>query len=448
MSIIQFLRILWAYRLLTLATTATTILGAIIAIMLIPPSYEARARVMLNILKPDPVTGEMIAGNGARTFIATQRELITDYNVAGQAVDALGWANNPDNIAAYASQKTADGDIRRWLAQRIMDRTNVSVVNGTNILEISFKAGSAVEARTMANALKDAYIESSLAGRRRDATRNADWYDQQAQKEKQLVEAADAAKTAYERDNGIVMQDDKTDVETARLRALAAQSAGGSQIVMPSTGPTSSAAEIQLTQLDAQIAQASQTLGANHPALIDMKVRRASLAKLVADEKAVAARPQPVSKDITRELAAQTTRVIGNRDKIERLTQLQAEVNLHREQMAKALSRASELRQETAVADPGITVLSNAVTPRNPSFPNKPLILGGGAMLGAGLGLLLSLILELLNRRVRGVEDLQNGAHVPLLAVITPYSNRGQRWQLSAAIARRLLPRFNKPAAV
>ena len=106
--------------------------------------------------------------------------------------------------------------------------------------------------------------------------------------------------------------------------------------------------------------------------------------------------------------------------RFQHLTQLQQEVDLHRETMEKQLNRAAELRQEAAIADPGVTVLGEAVTPRHPAFPNKPLILGGGIVLGAGLGLLLSLILELLNRRLRGAEDLDHLIDAPLLAVIPP----------------------------
>lgn len=427
MSIAQFLRILWAYRLLVIITTVATLVGALVAVLVVPPAYQAQTRVMLNTLKPDPVTGEVIPSTASKTFLATQIELIKDYGVAGQAVEALGWLSDPRAIEQYAADRSQDGDIRRALAQQIIDRTDVTVPSSTNILEIGFRSGSADDARAMANALRDAYIESTLNSRRREATRNADWYTQQAEKERVLLGKADEAKTAYEREAGIVMQDEKTDIETARLRALSSQSSLGAPIVSSAPITTSSAAAMQLAQLDSQIAQAGQNLGPNHPMMIELKGRRASLAKVVTDEQAAARAAAAVANAaagqsagaLNRAVAQQTTRVIANREKIERLTQLQAEVNLHRGQMDKALSRAAELRQEAAVADSGITVLSEAVTPKKPTFPNKPLIFGGGLVLGAALGLLLSLLLEFLNRRVRGVEDLQSGMDAPLLAIIS-----------------------------
>ena len=449
MSIIQFLRILWAYRMLTLLTVIATLVGAGIAILVVPPRYEASTRVMLNTLKPDAVTGQIMPSVETREFLATQIELIKDFGVAGQAVDSLGWLTSPDYVQAYNAIKNPDGDMRRWLAQQIIDRTKVNAVVGTNILNISFQSRTPAEARAMTNALRDAYVDSTLATRRRDAMRNAEWFTQQATREKELLDAADVAKTDYEREIGIVMSDDKTDIETARLRSLAGQSTLGAQIMAPTVAATASPAAIELAQMDAQIAQALKTLGPNHPALVAIRARRVTLAKMVQDDQAasrdVAANQAKAlgagSGALNRAVAEQTSRVIANRSKIQRLNQLQSEVNLHREQMEKSLARAVGLRQEAAVADPGVTVLSEAVTPSSPAFPKKGLILGGAIALGGAAGLLLSLILEFLFRRVRGVEDLEGVTGVPLLAVIGPLTPKQARRPSTSA---RFLQRFSR----
>ena len=426
MSIFQFLRILWAHRYVTLATTVCTLIGAFIAILIVPPSYQAVSRVMLNTLKPDPVTGEVISSVSSRTYVTTQTELIKDYEVAGKAVDQLGWASNPDVVTRYQTGNANGLDIRRWLAQQIIGRTGVKVVTGTNILEISYKATSPSEARSMADALRNAYIESTLDTRRREAARTADWYALQAQKEQALLNAADAAKTQFERENGVVMQADNVDIDTARLRALASQGAAPAPVVAAPL-PTSTPSTIQLAQLDAAIAQATQTLGPNHPQMQELRARRASLASMAAQELSAARAMAGASASaagasagaLQREVAAQTSKVIANRDKIERLSQLQAEVNLRRDQYNKSMARIAELRQEAAVADTGLTPLGEAVTPQKPLFPNKPLILGGSLALGFGLGIVLSLLLELFGRRVRSAEDMQAGVDAPLLAVIS-----------------------------
>lgn len=120
MNIFQFLRILWARRWLTVSAVVFTLFGAVIAILIVPPRYEAVSRVMLNILKPDPVTGIVIGGPAARTYITTQTELIKDYGVAETVVDQLNWASSPDAVTMYQNSGNNDVDIRRWLAGRIV----------------------------------------------------------------------------------------------------------------------------------------------------------------------------------------------------------------------------------------------------------------------------------------------------------------------------------------
>lgn len=445
MNIFQFLRILWARRWLTVSAVVFTVFGAVIAILIVPPRYEAVSRVMLNILKPDPVTGVVIGGPAARTYITTQTELIKDYGVAETVVDQLNWASSPDAVTMYQNSGNNDVDIRRWLAGRIVEATSTRVVPGTNILEISYRSTTPTEAKRMADAVRDAYIVSSLENRRREAARTADWYEVQAARERALLNQADAAKTAFEKESGVVMQGD-VDLDSARLRALSGQASVPAAMmapVVPSTAPSAP----QLAQLDAALANASKSLGPNHPQMIQLRAQRASVAQIVAQEmaasqsaaSAVSSAAAASANALQQAVQSQAAKVIQNRDKIERLNQLQAEVNQRREIYNRSLARIAELRQEATVADSGVTVLSQAATPRKASFPNKPLILGGGLAMGLGIGVLLSLLLELFQRRVRSIEDLRAAIDVPILAVIESAPTTR-----SPNLASRLLPTRRK----
>jgi len=298
------------------------------------------------------------------------------------------------------------------------------VVPLTNILEISYRAETPAQAKAMADALRDAYVDSVLETRRREANRDADWYAQQADKAKALLTQADDAKTAYEKANGIVMQADNSDVDSARLRALAGQGAMGA--VAPPPVAQASATDMQLAAIDAQIAQASQSLGPNHPQMIELKSRRNLIANLAAQEhqrmqsaaSQMAAAAAVNASAVDRAVAQQTSRVIAKREKIERLQQLQAEVNIRRDQYYKAMARSAELRQEASVADTGLTPMGIALLPQKPSFPNKPLIMGGALGLGLAMGLALSVLVELFGRRVRSADDLLGSFDVPMLAVV------------------------------
>ena len=447
MSILQFLRIFWARRFIVLAATVSCVLGAFVVTQIVPPRYQAQSRVMLDLVKPDPVTGETISTSFARAYTSTQIELIKDYRVAGAVVDDLGWTNDANLITQYQNRSSGDErDLRRYLAQRVIDGTRAKLLEGSNILEISFTSNTPEGARVVADALREAYISSSLDARRQAARRTADWYATQAEKAKQALADAETVKATYERENGLVLQDDKTDIDSARLAALA-QAANAPMIAPVIAGP--SPTSLQLGQLDGAIAQASRTLGPNHPDLIAMRQQRQALAVQVAAERSAGSSAAGAAASAAKVglgmLEAQKSKVIGQRDELEHLRGLQSEVDLRRDQFLKAASRVAELRLEAEVGETGISALGNAVTPQKAIFPNIPLIMVGALGFGVGFGLLIALLCELSARRVRGAEDLSAAANAPLLAVFAapptakPPAKEGRAAQGTAPFGRRKL---------
>jgi polysaccharide biosynthesis transport protein len=302
-------------------------------------------------------------------------------------------------------------------------------------------------ARNAAEIVRQEYLEESLAQRREQAAKNAAWFNQQAQAARKLAEEAEMVKAAYEKETGIIMQGRETDLDSERLAALAGQAA----IPMAPMGSAAggSSAAMQLAQIDAQLEQASSRLGPNHPEMLELRNRRALVAQVAAQEAAssrAAASGVSASAAIARALQEQKSRVLGQREKVERLRQLANEAELRREQYRTAAARAAQYTQETAIAEVGLTPLGVVVTPTSPAFPNKPLILVGSVGLGFGVGLALALLLELLNRRVRGVEDLNLSSEVRCLGVVERPNGNEARRRLRRAIRAMLPLRSGAPA--
>jgi len=410
MSLSQFWRILWARKWLIVITTLFCLAGGVVAISIVPPRWKAESHVYLNLLKPDPVTGEVL-GLAARAYVATQIKLISDYGVAGPAVDKLGWLSDPDLIQQYQRRPQTDTrDFRRWLAQRIMDGTRADLLDGSNILDITYTGQNQEGAKAIVSAVTQAYLDTTLAYRRSEANKNADWFGMQSEKAKQSLLAAQAAVATYERENGIVMRDEKTDIDSARLAALASQNDTGA------LGGVSGL-DAQIADADSAIKQASETLGPNHPQLQALRAKRAMLMGLAAQS---GSSSEAAGAGMSARVAAAKAAVIGNRDKLARLTVLQSEVDIRKDQYDKTLAREADFRQQAAVVDPGVNALGTAFVPDQPSFPNRPLIIGGSLGLGLVFGLLIALLVELLDRKVRSPEDLIAALGLPVLAVLRP----------------------------
>jgi polysaccharide biosynthesis transport protein len=424
-SIIQFLRIFWANRLIIGVATVACVIGALVISVILPPQWQAETRVMMGLLKPDPVTGEVIPGPAARAYVATQIELVTDYSVAGGVVDQLGWLSDPSLIAAYNRRGAADKrEFRRWLADRVISNTKADVLETSNILEIKYTATNADGAKAVADALRDAYISASLEFKQKEASNNAEWFGSQADLARAALNTAQAAESNFEKQNQIVMADDTTDVDAARLKALTSQ--GVSAPMVAPQAATSSPASLQLAEVDAQIAEAQKTLGPNHPGMLALRAQRAALAQQAAQDAAAVhaatsaalGAASSASGAVDRAVQQATARMVADSDKRTQLSEFQNEVNLRRDQFIKTSEKAAEFRQEAATADAGLTPLGAAVTPKAPVFPNFWIIIPGSVVLGLFIGLLVALLIELFKRRIRGVEDLKGVVDAPLLAVI------------------------------
>lgn len=412
MSLFQFLAILWARRLMIVLCTVAAVVAAFIVSLTLTPQYQASSRLMLSPSNPDPITGEMIPSAQTKGFMGTQTELVRDYRVAGLAVEKLGWLDNPNLQREYASEPRAT-DFRRWLAQRVIDSTSAFVVGGSNVLEIAYTDPSPQVARAGADAVREAYEEASVLLRRQRALAASQWYREQAEQARVELANADRIKTRFERANGLVFEGG-VDLETLRLQVMAGQppmvTVSNPAAVAPSAG--------QLAEVDAAIASSSRTLGPNHPEMQELRLRRAALARQVALEQANAGGGGSMTASQNRLLDQQRRRVMANRDKLERLRQLQTQVDVRREQYVRAATRAAEFRREAEVTETGATRLGGAVLPTKPISPNRPLIILGALGFGLGMGVLLALLTEMLGRRVRTVKDLNDAVEAPLLAVV------------------------------
>ena len=449
MSIAQFLRILIARRLIVLTTLAVSMIIAVALCLFLPPKYPATARVLMDLIKPDPVSGQVIASAFARGYTKTQTELITDYRVAGDVVDRLHWEKNPALLADYAANSDGTSDFRRYEAQKIIDNSDAQLVEGSNILEITYKGGNPILAKNVVAALRAAYIDASLRFRTDDAGRTADWYVGQASKAQAALATAEAKKSEFERANGIVMAPGGADSETMKLEQMQSSllSARGSVgLVGASRAITSPAVEnlkAQLNTLDTSMVQAGQRLGTSHPTYIGMVEQRKVLVQELARETAaaradaagaVSANTGASAARLEGELAAQKEKVLALKPKLDELAQLQREVDLRKAEYEKAASRAADLKLQADVSETGLVPLGEPFVLGTPSFPNKPLFLALGFLVGLAMGVVIAIVTELVSRRVRGPEDLAQAANAAVLAVIadtTPLS-------LSRRLRRRL----------
>ena len=426
MSPIQFFRIFWARRVILIVAMLSCVTAAVLVGSVLPARYKATSRVMLDIVKPDPVTGEILSAGFAHAYVNSQIALIRDYRIAGRVADMLGWTSSPELAAQYERRKAGDNrDFRRWVSQRIIDGTDAQLVEGSNILEISYTGADADTAAKVADTIRRAYVDQAVAFKRDDAITNLNFFRSQVDQIRQQLRDAEKRKGDFERANGIVLDDANNDPESTRLAALAAATPQQATAMAPQMNPVAA----QLAQSDAAIASAEKVLGPNNPELLNMKRQRDAIAKSARELTGGSTASGPSIAELYN---AQQAKVLADRGKVGQARQLATDVTVLRDQYQKSATRVAELQQQSESGESGFTLLGNATAPQSPDFPKWPLMIFGSTALGFAVGVLLALMLELIGRRVRGIEDL-HFEDVPVLGVMTVIPNepaKRQRWRL------------------
>lgn len=436
MSLIQFLRILVARRWMILSSMLACLLVATVVVSILPKRYPGYARVLVDLSKPDPVTGQGVSSAAARTYFRTQTEFIRDMRVATQVVDRLGLASNPATVASYEAtgRSQSDGGIRAWLGQQIIDRTDARQVAGSNIIEIIYNGRNPEEARQFAGLLRDAYVEASLRIRTDSAGRSGDWFAEQAEKARQELQVAENALGQFMKENSIVLQGG-LDSEMVKLQGLqqAVQSARGMQSTTEAQAagrlandPVADGIRSQLAAAEDQLATASARLGTNHPSYRALETRRNTLRRELAAAEAssragvsaVAGAARSSLAQLEGQLRAQEQVVLERRPIIDRLILLQREVELRRAQFERSASRTADLSLEAASSETGLVFLGDPTASPTPSYPKIPLVVTLATLFGLGLGVLAAVVTEFIARRIRGAEDLAYASGVPVIVTV------------------------------
>lgn len=408
MNLVQFLRILWARKSIILATLLACFFAATVTVNLLPQRYEAHNRVLIDVTKPDAFLGQM-SNQAMGSYIANQMKMIKDVQTAGLVVDNLGWAADPSNQAAFDAAGRPGGDIRDWLAQRVVDSTEAKFVEASSIIDISYRGTDPASTQALAQAIREAFLKLNRDQRVSNAQRSAASYDEQARRALAEVQKADDERTQFAKANGIVFQPGNIDLESAKLGALSSASAAPSGAQMAAGSAAS-----QVAMLKQQLAQAQETLGPNHPTYQALQ-RQLAAAQQSGSGSVVAGNSRA---EIESAYQAQKARVLGQADKIDRLNQMMADVQVKRDQYQKLAAKAEELKAIAQSGDTNLDPLGNTNLPDEPVWPNKPLVIVGAVGLGLVLGVLLALLVELMARRVRSEDDLEYATGVPVLAVV------------------------------
>lgn len=462
------------------------------AVSLVPPTYVARA---LLLIEPDrgrpgePLGLAQPVVDGA--LVDSQVQILTSRSLAREVVLNLGltedpelqvpppspgrllasfWqrlAGAPDAGAGSESAEEPADDPTAELVDRFLERLTVGREGRTYVIAVSFKASDPEKAARIANAVAEHYLSAQLATKMEGARQTAAW----------LAERLAAAKARHE--------DDLAALAASRERAAAAGAERGGRDAerlvqlereLVAAGIERAAKEARIARLKEQIRRgepiapvedlASSTLlqnltalkaqslrreaelkaeyGDRHPKIVDARRELAELQARIEAEQAALLREQEglvllaraKEQALQRELDRVKARAAEQERAAQELQTLQQNAEISRRLYESLLAQVERTAQGEAVQRPDARIISEAVPPTAPAFPRPRLVLSVAFTVSSIVALVAVHFAELAEKGFRTGEDLREGLGLAPLAILPRLPRRGEHGPESHVVER------------
>lgn len=433
----QILLILFAHRYIAaLAFVLVAALGGTVT-WLTPKTYLASTDLLVDS-RADPIAGAIVTGNN---YIATQIAILQSERVAIGVVKRLRISDTPSLVEQWNVATQGKTPLENYYANRLRRGLLAEPLSGSNVIRLKFEGADPKFVTAVVNAYAQAYLDLTIDLRVEPVRQYADWFDERLKTLRDNVETAQAKLSEYQRVHGLVGNDQRADVESQRLDALLAQlvaiqgenmaissrqkTSGGEMSPDVQASPVVQNLRQEINRAENKLTELSVNLGPNHPQRVQLEGQIAELRQQLTQEIARVSGSTGVAKttaglregELRSVIAAQKERVLSLRAQRDEVAVLSQDVEAAKRIYDSVLQRSNQLNLEKQTDQANVSILSPAVEPTAPAKPDIPKYLAAtvlGALvaaLGAAMGL------ELLDRRVRVVQDIMVD-DVPVLGVI------------------------------
>jgi uncharacterized protein involved in exopolysaccharide biosynthesis len=375
MNLGLFLLIIRSRYLLVLFTLVLSVATVTILSIFAPNQYVAETSVVLNLNREIPLEQLGRPGQISSSYMNTQVDIINSRNVAKRVMGNMQMADDPGWQNAFQESESA-GSIEDWIIAVLLQNLFVELPRDSRVIRIGYRAYNPEYAADLANAFAQAYVQASLELSMEPARLSAEWFDAQLKVLRKRLEDAQARVTDYQKEKGIVTEDERLGNETARLNEL-----------------TKKYVAAQAEAYDVK----SRQLGENHPEYV----------RAIKQEKA-----------LRYSIEQQKKSILDLKQKRDELDILLREVENERENYESTLRSYYQTRLESQFNQTNISILNPARPPTIQDSPNVVLNILSSIFLGLMCGLSLAVGVEMMNRRIRTKSDVDKILGVKLLATV------------------------------
>lgn len=458
--------ILFRQKFIIFGALAAALLVGLVYTMLQVPIYQASATVRV-----DPDGNRILEGqdlapgvhvNDYTTYLETLGMVVLSRNMAENVTNNLNLRQDsaflgsevetarPAGISntAWAKQKA------EMAVEKVRSGVDVDIPFSNRILTITYASEDRHEAAKLANGYAQAFLAEDTRKSIEANTYAVEYLEKQITEIRGQLQKAELASNAYAKENQLVSangyidedgEESYSNGQTITNAALSSVNAAYNEArakrieaeqrweTVAST-PASQLPEVQqstaIQSLIAEQAKASAELANlreryddGYPAVVELTARLGTLKSQIdansADIKTgirnkfrVASRQEQALKS---ELDRVSNASLDEQDRQVRFGLLNRNAEALRDQLAALLSRYNEVSSAANVQEGSITLIDSAVVPVVPVSPSLFRNMLVALVLGLGIAVILSVLREILDDRLRTLADVQAKLGIPLL---------------------------------
>lgn len=467
-------RIVWRRIWIILIIVAAAVGTATYISFNTPERWRAQSQIIL-VQKTPPVynVGQQQGGSGnLQESAATQVAMLRSYAMAIRTLTYLRNQELEGNITA---------DMYRGLdPEKLLKNMDVAAAEGTNMISIQAEAKSREQARVLADATAEAFVEWKREVASQGALETVYTLEDRVQKAKAQLESAEQREIAFKKNNRMVdvgteagarvenylkrdqeyiQAQQAVEVQEARVAALERELQQANQAIATGTGvrddSLATSLQQQLTALEIQKAAAATRYRENYPGagnpaeidrqIADIKGRLDKALKGTLDNKRPSLASQAAVQDqynqarldlafSRAQLGAASAALSDARGKTAGLPETHLEyAHLAREvELAKGLYtnlqaslNAARLDKDSSTGN--VQIAQKAFVPSKPFAPNHLRDILFGLAVGLALAFFALLVLEQGDSKVRSLDDARELVAGPVVGALPRWSTNEMR---------------------
>ncbi len=480
----DYLRVLYGGRWLIIISFLVVLVSTAIFTFTAPPVYQAGATVLVEQDKSvERALFDMNTFGSQSTMIANQVEILKSRTLAERVIQALEAASYRDSLEVFQPNSSGEYLPLRDQIDWLMANLEVTPKQETDLIEIRFSAGSAFEAAEICNVIARTFQQLNKEFNLSEFKDLRQFLEFQLNKKSEELTASENVLRNFRETRKVVALDESTKELIKRLaesqagleaalvelegiqeqkRTLEKQLEERRELLSADVTQISSPLLLELQQEYARFVNENvkfQTLLSQEPTVdpvvfqSEIQKRKRQMAALQDRLREEAQRiantsmisdPLQIAQSLLTNILELDSRIKGTSAKINALRDVVTQYERQLEKLpGQGLELARLMRQvevdrstyilltqkleETKIAEAGqkelIRVVDRAIEPEYPVSPKKARNLLLGALLGLGLGVGLTFLMEYLDNSIKNPEVLEKMG-LSILAIIPEISPR------------------------